>query len=437
MGKIAVLIFLAFLTVLGFFAVGNKDAIDIKVPFGDIYQIPKIALILLSTIVGALTVLAVFFVRDTKRVIDNLQAQKRQKKEAKIHSYYSRALNAILGDKEEEAKDALGDILKEDPEHFDALLRLGDIAFGNEDYKTAFDYYKKARDLRPSNLQALLSLEAVMERMRRYDDALKYIDDILDIDPENLTALYRKRSILEQKELWDDLLTLQKSIIKLEQNEKEKQREERRFLGYKYEYARSSLESGKLEKAEKAFRTLLKMDSTFIPAYLGLAEVIFSRGETEEVINFLEKSFEQLSSVIILVRLEDLLISVGEPGRLIRFYKNFMMRNSQDNGLKFLLGKLYYRLEMVDDAIESLNSIDTSVFSPPEFYSLRGELYMKRNQVSKALDEFRKACGMRQAVTVPYCCSNCGFKSVEWSGRCFDCNEWNTYRLDLYGTCKA
>ncbi len=57
MGKIAVLIFLAFLTVLGFFAVGNKDAIDIKVPFGDIYQIPKIALILLSTIVGALTVL--------------------------------------------------------------------------------------------------------------------------------------------------------------------------------------------------------------------------------------------------------------------------------------------------------------------------------------------------------------------------------------------
>lgn len=437
MGKIAVLIFLAFLTVLGFFAVENKDAVIVKVPFGDIYQVPKIALILLSAIVGSLTVLAVFFIRDTKRVIDNLQAQKRQKKEARIHSYYSRALNALLGNKEEEAMEALGDILKEDPEHVDALLRLGDIAFSNEDYKTALDYYKKARDLRPSNLQALLSMEAVMERMQRYDDALRYIDDILDIDSGNLTALSRKRSILEQKEMWDDLLTLQKSIIKLVHNEKDRQHEDRRFLGYKYEYARASLESGKLEKAEKAFRTLLKMDSTFIPAHLGLAEVILSNGETEEVINFLEKSFEQLSSVIILARLEDLLISVGEPGRLLRFYKSFIARNPQDNALKFLLGKLYYRLEMVDDAIESLNSIDTGSFSPAEFYSLRGELYMKRNQVPKALEEFRKACGIRQAVVIPYCCSICGFKSVEWSGRCLDCKEWNTYRLDLHGTCKA
>ncbi|HEX8949786.1 MAG TPA: hypothetical protein VF790_12525, partial [Dissulfurispiraceae bacterium] len=289
----------------------------------------------------------------------------------------------------------------------------------------------------PSNLQALLSIETVMEKMQRYDDALRYLEDILDMNSDNLTALYRKCAILEKKERWDDLLSIQKSVIKLERNEKDRQREERRFLGYKYEYARASLESGKLEKAEKAFRTLLKMDSGFIPAHLGLAEVILMKGETEEVINFLEKSFEQLSSVIILARLEDLLISVGEPGRLIRFYKNAISRNPQDNGLKFLLGKLYYRLEMVDDAIESLDSIDTSVFSPPEYYSLRGELFLKRSQISKAMDEFRRACGIRQAVVVPYCCSNCGFKSADWSGRCFDCNEWNTYRLDLHGTCKA
>ncbi len=437
MGKIAVLVFLVFLTALGFFAMENKDMVILKIPFGSIYQIPKIALMLLSTIVGALVVLVVFFIRDTKRIIDNLQAQKRQKKEARIDAYYSKALNAILGDKEEEAKEALSDILKEDPEHIDALLRLGDIAVSNDDFKTALDHYKKARDINPSNLHTLLSMETVMERMQRYDDALRYIEDILDLDSENLTAMHRKRLILEKKEMWDDLLLLQKSIIKLEENEKDKQREERRFLGYKYEYARAGLENGKFEKAEKAFRTLMKIDGDFIPAYLGLAEVILAKGETEEVINFLEKSFEQLNSVIILARLEDLLISVGEPGRLIRFYKSAILSHPQDNGLKFLLGKLYYRLEMVDDAIESLNSIDTSVFSPPEFYSLKGELYLKRNQASKAMDEFRRACGIRQAVVIHYCCSNCGHKSADWSGRCFDCSEWNTYRLDLHGTCKA
>jgi predicted Zn-dependent protease len=437
MSKIAILIFLAFLAALGFFAMENKDMVLIKVPLGSMYEMPKIALILLSTIAGSLVILIAFFVRDTKRMINNLQYQKRQKKEARIHTHYSRALNAILGDKEDEAKEALDEILKEDPEHIAALLRLGDIALSNEDWKTAFDYYKKARDINPSDLQVLLSTETVMEKMQRFDDAMKYLDEILDIDSGNLTALCRKRAILEMQEKWDDLLLLQKSIVKLEQNEKDKDREDRRLLGYKYEYARASLENGELEKAEKAFRTLMKMDSSFLPAYLGTAEVIMTKGEIEEAINFLEKGFEQLNSVILLARLEDLLISVGEPGRLIRFYKNALARSPQDNGLKFMLGKLYYRLEMVDDALEIMNSIDTAAFAPHELYGLRGELYMKRKQVSLAIDEFRHACGIQSVVNVPYCCSQCGFKSADWSGRCLCCNEWNTYKLDLYGTCKA
>ncbi len=437
MSKLAILVFLIFLSVLGFFALENKDMVIIKVPFGTLYEMPKIALILMSTIAGALVIMIVSFIRDTKRMIDNLQYQKRQKKEARIHTYYSKALNAILGDKEEEAKEALGDILKEDPEHIDALLRLGDIALKNADHKTAFDYYKKTWEINSSDIRVLLSIETVVERMGRFDDAMKYLDEILDIDAENLTALYRKRTLLEMREKWDELLSLQKSVIKLEQSGKDREREERTLLGYRYEYARASLENGELEKAEKAFRALMKMDSGFLSAYLGAAEVMLTKGEIEEAINFLEKGFEQLNSIILLARLEDLLISVGEPGRLIRFYKNALARSPQDNGLKFLLGKLYYRLEMVDDALEILNSIDTGSFSPPELYSLRGELYMKRQQESKAIEEYRRACGIRSVVNVPYCCSMCGFKSVDWSGRCLGCHEWNTYKLDLYGTCKT
>ncbi len=436
MGKLVVFIFLIFLAVLGLFAVENKDVVSIKVPFGDIYEVPKIALILLSTTVGALTVLMVFFIRDTKRIIDNLQLQKRQKVEARIQEFYSKALNALLGDKGDEAKEALEEILKEDPEHIDALLRLGDISFKDKDYKKAFDYYKKVVEISPKNMQALLSLEGVCENMNRLEDAIKYTEEILDIDSGNLTALYRKRGIFERLGKWDELMTIQKSILKLVRNE-DMQKEEQRLSGYRYEYARTSLENGEVEKAEKAFRTILRYDQRFIPAYLGIAEVLLTRGEQEEAINLLEKSYDQLGSPILLARLEDLLISVGEPGRLIRFYRNAMLKNPNDQGLRFLLGKLYYRLEMIDDALEILNSIDVNTFSIPEFFSLRGELYMKRSQISKAVDEFRKACGIKRYIVMPYCCSSCGFKSDEWSGRCPECMQWNTYELDLYGVCKA
>ena len=428
--------FLIFLTALGFFAVENKDAIIIKIPFGSAYEMPKIALILLSTTIGALTILIIFFIRDTKKAIENIQFHRRQKRDEKIQNSYAKALNALLGNRDDDAKEYLLDILKENPDHIDSLLKLGDISIKKNDYESALNYYKKAKNISPSNLQVLFSLEALMEKMNRYDDALSYIEDILDIDSENIAALYKKRLILERKENWDELISLQKNIIKLIE-EKDKPAEEQKLKGYKYEYGRSSLENGEIEKAEKAFRAVLKIDSTFIPAYFGLVEVLLTKGETEEAINLLEKSYEQLKSVIILARLEDLLINVGEPGRLIRFYKNILSKNPQDYGLAFLMGKLYYRLEMVDDAIEVLNSIDTNVFSVAELFILKGELYLKRNQIAKSLEEYRKSCNIRQQLLLPYCCFSCGFKSKEWSGRCPQCFEWNTYRLDIYGACKA
>jgi lipopolysaccharide biosynthesis regulator YciM len=438
MGKTSLSIFLVFLAVLGLFAFSNKDMVNVTVPFGDTYDMPKIALILICTSLGALAVLFVVFIRDTKRVIDNMQSHRKLKKDEKIREYYSKALNAILGDKEDDALGALNDILKEDPEHIDALLRLGDIALNNGDYKTSFEHYKKAWNIKPSNLQALFSLETVMDRTGRVDEALRYLDDILDLDPENLTALYRKRTFLEKKDRWDDLLSLQKIILKLEHSENDKNREEKKLLGYKYEYARAALENSEMEKAEKAFRTLLKMDPDFVPAYLGMTEVVLNKGETEETINLLEKGFEKLNSIIILARLEDLLISVGEPGRLIRFYKSALSRTPYDNNLKFLLGKLYFRLEMVDDAIETLNTVDAGMFSSPEIHHLKGELFMKRNQTARAVDEFRKAFDSNKMLKIPYCCSDCGNRSADWSGRCPRCLQWNTYRLDVSGTsCKA
>lgn len=431
MGKLSILIILAFLAVLGFFAVENTDVVTIKIPFSHVYETSKIALILLSSVLGALFVLIYFFVRDTKRAIDTMQLQKRQKKEAKIQEYYAKALNAILGNRDGDAREALKEILKENPEHTDALLRLGDIAFKNEENVAALGFYRNARDIDPRNLQALLSMESVLEKSGHNDSALKILEEIIDIDGNNLTALYKKRAILEKKEKWDDLLSLQKTIAKLVHNDKEKQREDKKHLGYKYEYGRASLENGDIEKAEKAFRTLLKMDPSFLPAYLGLAEVMVTKGEIEEAINFLEKSYETLRSAIILARIEDLLISVGEPGRLLRFYRNAMSRLPRDNGLKFMMGKLYSRLEMVDDALETLESIDSNVYTNPELYTVKGELYKKRNQAGRAMEEFRIAAELRHSPGISYRCNSCSYSSAGWAGRCPGCGEWNTFTLDV------
>lgn len=433
MSKLAIFIFVLFIAALAVFAIFNQEVTTVKIPFGKTYETPTIALVLLSGAVGALVMLLVFVVRDTKKFLDSWQYQKKHKKEAKVQELYSKAVNYLHAHhNQNEAKELLGEVLTEEPEYLNALLRLGDIAISEEDFQKAREYYQKAWDLNPQSLEALFALERLMERTGRWPDTLRYIEEILEIDEGNLSALYKKRDILERLDRWDDLIFVQKAIFKNEHTEKDRNRERQNLVGYKYEYGRHSLENGELEKAKKAFRTVLRLEKDFIPATLGLTEVLLREGETEEAINLLEKGYEQTSSMVILSRLEDLLINVGEPARLIRIYKNNLSKNPQDPLMKFFLGKLYYRLEMIDDAFETLTSIDTGGTAYPDLHQLMGNLYMKRNQIDRAVYEFKRALDVYKPVfSLSYRCKDCGYMSSEWSGRCTNCKKWSTYQFNL------
>jgi lipopolysaccharide biosynthesis regulator YciM len=118
--------------------------------------------------------------------------------------------------------------------------------------------------------------------------------------------------------------------------------------------------------------------------------------------------------------------------RLIRIYKNNISSKPQDPVLKFFLGKLYYRLEMIDDAFETMTAIDRGDSVYPEMHQLMGNLYMKRNQTDRAVHEFRKALDAHKcAFSLSYNCKRCGSAAPEWSGRCSNCREWSTYQLNL------
>jgi tetratricopeptide (TPR) repeat protein len=436
MGKLAVLTVILLLGVLALFAINNKDMTSVNVPFDKTYEITKIGLILLSSASGAFVTLLIFVIRDTKRFMVTHQFQKSQKKFEKVQSLYSKAVNAILAHDELEARGALESILREEAGHTDALLRLGDITAEREHFEEAEGFYRKALGYDPRNLEALFSLENVLEKKEKWPEALSCTEKILDIDPDNLSALYKKRSLLEREGRWDDVIDLQKAILNHDQADTEQLKEHFNMLGYKYELARESLERGETEKAGKGFRSIVRDEAGFIPAYLGIAESMLREGDAEDAASFLEKSYELTSSTILLARLEDLLINLGEPARLIRTYRKTISENPNDQMLKFFLGKLYYRLEMVDDALETLSPLSDAPDTYPDIYRLMGELYLRRDQCEKAVEEFKKTDEFKKTFRLPYCCSVCGHSEQDWLGRCPQCRNWNTYQFDLHGACK-
>ncbi len=435
MSKIVAFLFLVFFGFIVYLGFMNQDSVTIKLTASKVYEIPMVIFILISSLSGAFLMLVVYTIRDTRRLINNIQTQKRLKKEEKIQSLYSRALGYLYSGKIDVAKDTFKEILSEDSKHIGALLKLAELALKEDDYNAAQDYYKKVLSADPGNIEALLSLASIKVKQNAYDEALKYIDDILERDSGNIAAIYKKREVFELQQRWGDLISLQKEIIKLV-GEKESEAEQTRLMGYKYESATELLEKGELEKAKKLFKAIIKIDNGFIPAHLGLAEAMVQEGKSEDAIDYLEKVYEETRSMIVLVRLEDLLLSASQPSRIINIYRKGLADRPQDNTLKFFLAKLYYRLEMLDDALEVIEGMDDeSIF--PELTKIKGAIYMKRGQLDRAAEEFRKALDMRKTLKIPYCCTNCGEVSEEWSGRCPSCGSWNSYDFNVHGVCKA
>lgn len=399
------------------------------------YEISKSAFFLISLFFGAGVIFIMYFLRDVKRFLRGLRVQREQKKRLKIQELYTKGLNSMLAKRNPEATGFFEKVLSIDPNHVDTLLRMGISQLREKNPQQAILLHQKALGLDRSNQEVLFSLAADYEEAKRYDDALKVYQEILGKDSSNLTALIKMRDLYQRLGHWEELYEAQRRLLSNPLSPSEQEVEHRRLAGFKYELGRSLLEAGDMERAKKIFRGVIKLDKDFIPAYLGLGEVFFEEGKAKEAAELWEKAYKMTSSILLLHRLEDLYLKQGEPGRAIEIYTQALSWKPQDISLKFFLGKLYYRLEMIDEAFDILSSVDWGDKDLPDVHKLLGNIYLRRGSLGLAASEFKKALGFKKQIIIPYVCSNCEFRITEWTGRCPNCGKWNTLGVNLEKTC--
>jgi lipopolysaccharide biosynthesis regulator YciM len=427
--------FILLLSVLFYLMLLNPDYVRIYLTPEVSYKLPLIALITISCSSGALFMFFIFFAKDTRRFIQTQKMHRKLRKEERVNNYYSKAINYMLSKRGEDAALQFNNALKENPGHVPSLLKLGDLCQQRNDLRKAEEFYRRASRLDVENTEAVLKIVHLKRLQGGIHEALELIDKTLTLFPTNAAAFYARRELLEELSRWDELALLQKTSIRMASGDAEQAAEQAALTGYEYEYGRQSIEAGDVEKARKAFKSALKSDRAFIPAHLGYVETMVSEGDTEEAANYLEKAYEETRSIILLIRLEDLLINLGEPSRLIRFYRNAVNAAPSDDMLKLFQAKLYFRLEMHDDALDILGGLDPGLFHP-EVSKLKGGIYLKRNEYGPAIEEFLKVLDLRDSAHIPYDCSHCGHASPEWSGRCPQCKRWNTYGFEHMRACK-
>ncbi len=436
MGKVSVVFIIIFLVLLSLLAFFNKGMVELTVWQDMIYTVPVIALILVSVAVGILSTAVIVLIRDTKRYLESWQIQRQQKKEAKVQESYSKGLDAYYASRLGEASEFFDRVLESEPEHVNALLRQGDIAQQDKDYVKAKNFYMRAKEAKPRGIEVLLSIADLYEIQEKWQDALKALDDILEIDSENNKVLHKKRSIFESTGRLEEVIDVQHKILKSKLTPEEEKDESTKFNGYKYELGKHYIDKGDADKGVKTLKALVKADKDFIAAYIALAEGYLKEEKHKDAEAIFKKGYEETSSMVFLVWMEDFFIKQGEPGSIIDIYQKAIQKDRNDIRLQFFLAKLYYRLEMIDYAFDTINSMDTTSFDHPGLHILLGNIHERRSQFEEAKDEFKKALRAGRPLVVPFCCSHCSFSTRDWAGRCPECRSWNTFILDINEVCK-
>jgi tetratricopeptide (TPR) repeat protein len=146
----------------------------------------------------------------------------------------------------------------------------------------------------------------------------------------------------------------------------------------------------------------------------------------------LVKANKQFPTYLYFPYLEELYLSRDNPYDIIEAYKEAIQRSPDEPILNFLLGKLYLRLEMLDEAMGEFNEVLVKGIEFPLLHFLIGEVHDRFRRYQEASEAYKKTAKIQtEGNGLLYSCTTCHKRSGEWVDRCPHCNNWNTYQINL------
>lgn len=422
-----VFLFLIFIAIAGYFAQLNLGSVTFFVTPNQAYDVSLTGLILLSVSLGGLLVMIAAGVRQTKALYLNWTYRKRHKKESQVEETYKTGVNAFLAKRYKESISLFQKGLAINSNHVNTLLKLGEIYRIQNNVSEAIRLHRRANLADDQNMEALFQLVDDLQAARQLDEAVSVLQEILRRDDANQTGLISLRNIYLSLSQWEEAHSVEEKILKLPLSDEIRQKEQAVFLGIKFEKGMSFLGRNQTEAARRSFKSAVKIDKLFLPAYIGLGEVYIKEGRIESAMTLFEKGYDITQNPILLHRLEELCLELGQPDRILQVYQKTVRKQPSGVALKFYLGKLYSRLEMIDEAFDLFSEIESQMDHLADLQKIMGILYLKRGDPLQAAEAFQKALLLATDAVISYRCSSCHAATAQWSGRCVKCGTWNSY----------
>ncbi|MBI3627996.1 MAG: tetratricopeptide repeat protein [Candidatus Rokubacteria bacterium] len=278
-----------------------------------------------------------------------------------------------------------------------------------------------------SRVAALMAMAADARGAGRYADARSLYEQALQRNRYHLSALRALRDLAVESGRWEDAIEPQQRLIALGPAG-ERARETEWLAVIHYELGRARMAAGAPRDALVHFRNAVRADRRFVPATIALGDAHEAAGERREALRVWERAAEVTPALPILARLERAYREEGRPTRMIALYRLALERAPDDLALAVALGRVYFELEMLDEAADHFEKIEVRAPELPAVHAFLGAIFERRGQGREAFEEYRRGLQLAHAFAVPQRCTECGAVAPMWRDRCGACGRWNTLR---------
>ena len=400
------------------------------------YTLPVVFFLFISFVVGVVLTLINSLVMDTKKAIKGFRKKRRQKEKDEHDADYHNGMKALARGETVNARTYIVKSIKANPSDTSLVLSYAKSYMKEGRAAEALGALESGLTANPGSISLLVSIG---ETALGLDDTVKAtwaFEKVLTYDGSNPTALRELRTILCNEEKWSEAAQLQKKIVEAEGarsvkgSGKSKQAAERLYAGLLYEGAVLDVRDSNLNEAEAKLALVLKLSPSFVGAHLLSGEITVTLSGMAAAIKVWKRALGLCTNAhALLIRLEEAYIKEARPESALDRYRERIGANPGDKELRVILARLYLKLEMVDNAIEELESLHGNMVENSFTRSLLGVAYMRHGRISDAASQFTAALDVEGEILAPFTCSTCSHTLRGYRSRCPECLEWNTYLL--------
>jgi lipopolysaccharide biosynthesis regulator YciM len=402
----------------------NPDNVRFYVGFGKYYEDSVAYFVSLSFLLGIGVSIIFGFFQDIRSSFGKWRERGKDKKRTEYREIIEKARTYELKGDREKAIESLDRLVKRGPEMEEPYLVLADMYSSMKDYGKAVETLTSGQ-VHMGKQEALLlrtvKARLAMKNMAKVEEGLR---EIIGLNESNLEALGLLRDFYLLRKDWAQAMDVEKRIQKFIKTDDEK----RRLMGIRYEMARTVFnkkDTNSYEEITTELKEMINEDKRFVPAYILLAETYKCMSKANDAARVYARGWAKTGHMVFLLKMEDLYIDRGDPGVILKIYRRILDLSPKNHLTSFLYARLCLRLEMIDEAIDTLNLL---LGEGQEFRGLHramAEAYIHRGTMDRAVEEFRTAFPMKH-IYIPFTCNNCQSVKEEWSDFCESCLSWNT-----------